>query len=72
MKRIWTCCAAFLLCATLASRDSVAKDLVIHAGALLDGVSLTAQHQVSITVRENRIMSVQQGYSSVPAPRSSI
>ena len=39
-----------------------AKDIVIHAGALLDGVSATPQKQVSILIHDDRITSVKAGY----------
>jgi imidazolonepropionase-like amidohydrolase len=41
-----------------------AKDLVIHAGTLLDGVSDIPRHQVSIVVRGDRIVSVDSGFSA--------
>lgn len=39
-----------------------AKDIVIHAGALLDGVSATPQKQVSILIHDDRITGVKAGY----------
>ena len=41
-----------------------AKDVVIHAGALLDGVTDTPRRQVSILVRDDRIVSVEQGFKT--------
>lgn len=41
---------------------SHAKDLVIHAGMLFDGVTETPRHQVSIVVRDDKIQSVEQGF----------
>ncbi len=41
---------------------SHAKDLVIHAGTLFDGVTETPRHQVSIVVRDDKIQSVEQGF----------
>lgn len=41
-----------------------AKDLVIHAGTLFDGLSDRPQHQVSILVRDDKIVSVESGYQS--------
>jgi imidazolonepropionase-like amidohydrolase len=35
---------------------------VIHAGTLYDGISDTARHQVSITVRGDKIQSVDAGF----------
>jgi imidazolonepropionase-like amidohydrolase len=40
----------------------MAKDLVIHAGTLIDGVSETPRKQVSILVRDEKIVSVEQGF----------
>jgi len=39
-----------------------AGDVVIHAGALLDGVSETPRHQVSILIHDDRIVSVENGF----------
>ena len=39
-----------------------ARDIVIHAGALLDGVSATPQKQVSILIHDDRITGVKAGY----------
>ena len=43
-----------------------AKDVVIHAGTLFDGVSDTPRRQVSVLVRDDRIVSVSQGFSTPP------
>ncbi len=40
------------------------NDLVIHAGTLFDGLSDPPQHQVSILVRDDKIVSVESGYQS--------
>ena len=42
----------------------MAKDLVIHAGTLIDGVSETPRKQVSILVRDDRIVSVEPGFQT--------
>ena len=42
--------------------NASAKDIVIHAGALLDGVSATPQKQVSILIHDDRITGVKAGY----------
>ena len=39
-----------------------AKDVVIHAGRLIDGVGRTARSQVSILIHDDRITGVQAGY----------
>jgi imidazolonepropionase-like amidohydrolase len=41
-----------------------AKDLVIHAGTLLDGVADAPRHQVSILIRDDKILSVESGFIS--------
>jgi imidazolonepropionase-like amidohydrolase len=43
-----------------------AADTVIHAGTLLDGVSETPRQSVSILVRDDKIVSVEPGFSSPP------
>jgi imidazolonepropionase-like amidohydrolase len=50
--------AALAFAATAAS----AHDLVIHAGTLIDGVSATPQHKVSILVHDDRITAVEPGF----------
>ena len=40
------------------------RDVVLHAGTLLDGVSAVAQHQVSILIRDGKIVSVEPGFKS--------
>ena len=46
----------------LSAGTASAKDVVVHAGTLIDGVSATPQHQVSILIHDDRIASVQPGY----------
>src|SRR5258705_11088936 len=41
-----------------------ARDVVIHAGTLIDGVSSTPRRQVSILVREERMVSVDTGFTA--------
>jgi len=41
-----------------------AKDIVIHAGILLDGVADTPRRQVSILVRDDKILSVESGFTA--------
>jgi imidazolonepropionase-like amidohydrolase len=41
-----------------------AKDLVIHAGTLLDGVADAPRRQVSILIRDDKILSVESGFIS--------
>lgn len=44
------------------SSQAQAKDTVIHAGRLIDGVGKTARTQVSILIHDDRITAVQPGY----------
>ena len=53
--------ASILFAFTLAMPAS-AKDIVVHAGTLLDGVSATPHHEVSIVIKDDRITGVQAGY----------
>ncbi len=46
------------------ARVACAGDVVIHAGTLIDGVADTPRHQVSIMVHDDRIVSVDAGFSS--------
>jgi imidazolonepropionase-like amidohydrolase len=52
------------LVALAASGTGVAKDLVIHAGTLIDGVAETPRKQVSILVHDDRIVSVEAGFQT--------
>ncbi len=52
--------AALLALACLA--PAAARDLAIHAGTLLDGLTPAARHQVTILVHDDRIVAVQDGY----------
>jgi imidazolonepropionase-like amidohydrolase len=53
--------AAALLAATLAL-PAAAKDVVIHAGTLIDGSGAAPRKQVSILVHDDRITGVQPGF----------
>jgi imidazolonepropionase-like amidohydrolase len=61
--------AAGLAAASCLATSARAEDVVIHAGHLLDGVSRTPASQVSILVRDQRIVSVEPGYVSPPGVR---
>jgi imidazolonepropionase-like amidohydrolase len=52
------------LLAMLLARPATAGDLVVHAGTLIDGVSVTPRRKVSILVHEDRIVSVEPGFVS--------
>ncbi|HVW70256.1 MAG TPA: amidohydrolase family protein, partial [Steroidobacteraceae bacterium] len=55
--------AVLCLVAALAGSAS-AKDYVIHAGTLIDGISETPRRQMSILVHDERIVSVQAGFQT--------
>lgn len=54
--------AAAASLALMAAAPASAKDMVIHAGRLIDGVSKTARTQVSILIHDDRITSVEPGF----------
>ncbi len=53
---------AFFLC--LICGSAAAADLVIHAGRLIDGVSDKAQTEMSVFVRDDRIVAVEKGFKT--------
>jgi imidazolonepropionase-like amidohydrolase len=57
-------CAAIAATLVLVPGASVAKDLVIHAGALLDGITAKPQRQMSILVHDDKIIAVQAGFAA--------
>lgn len=57
---------AILFLLTMLAHGAWGKDYVIHAGTLLDGVAETERRQVSILVRDDRIVTVQTGFVSPP------
>jgi imidazolonepropionase-like amidohydrolase len=54
--------ATLLLFAGSAWTHAYASDLVIHAGTLIDGVASTPRAKVSILVRDDRIVGVDEGF----------
>jgi len=58
LRHLLSAVAALFLTATAAS----ASDIVIHAGALIDGVSKTPRAGVSILIHNDRITGVQNGF----------
>ena len=64
MRIGWLASAA--VCALMMSSPALAKDVVIHAGRLIDGVSKTPRTEVSILIRDERITGVQAGYVTPP------
>jgi imidazolonepropionase-like amidohydrolase len=45
---------------------ALARDVVVHAGALIDGVSRTPRQRVSILIHDDRITGVSDGYVTPP------
>src|SRR6185312_1925431 len=64
MKRSRAHRLVLALTLALLSAAGNAKDLVIHAGTLIDGVADTPRRQVSILVRDDKILSVESGFVS--------
>ncbi|MFL6604211.1 MAG: amidohydrolase family protein [Steroidobacteraceae bacterium] len=54
--------AALVLAFT--GQNSLAADTVIHAGALLDGTGAVARQKVSITIHDDKITAVEDGFKS--------
>jgi imidazolonepropionase-like amidohydrolase len=52
------------LVAALATSAACGKDVVIHAGVLIDGVADTPRSNVSVVVRDGRIVAIQEGFTS--------
>lgn len=52
------------LAVALLATSVAAKDVVIHAGTLLDGVSATPRHNVSILIHDERITAVEPGFKT--------
>jgi imidazolonepropionase-like amidohydrolase len=66
ISRAW--CASLLAALAVAwcAAPAFGKDLVIHAGTLLDGVGDAPRHQVSILIHDDRVLSVESGFSTPP------
>ena len=60
MKTALKCTAALLL--ALTAGTAYAKDLVIHAGTLIDGSGGAPRKQVSILIHDDRITAIQAGF----------
>jgi imidazolonepropionase-like amidohydrolase len=64
MKQALVRRVAIGLCLLLWAGAGEAKDLVIHAGTLIDGVADTPRREVSILVRDDKVLSVESGFVS--------
>ena len=49
---------------TLSAQNSFGADTVIHAGALIDGISATPRQKVSITIHDDKITAVENGFTT--------
>lgn len=54
--------AALMIGSVLGAAPASAKDVVIHAGTLIDGISATPKQRVSIIIHDDRITGVQNGF----------
>ncbi|MEA3149315.1 MAG: hypothetical protein QOD56_254 [Gammaproteobacteria bacterium] len=54
------------LTASIAASPCGAKDVVIHAGTLLDGIVEAPRQHVSILVRDQKVVSVEPGFTTPP------
>jgi imidazolonepropionase-like amidohydrolase len=55
-------CALLGASAMLGAAPALARDVVIHAGTLIDGASATPRKQVSILIHDDRITGIQSGF----------
>jgi imidazolonepropionase-like amidohydrolase len=56
--------SALTLMALLAAGAACGKDVVLHAGMFIDGIADTPRSQVSIVIRDGKIVSIDPGYVS--------
>lgn len=64
MKAWNSLAAAFALFVVLGALPAAAHDIVVHAGRLIDGVDKTPRANVSILIRDDRIVSVEPGFTT--------
>lgn len=60
----WRSAALALGALALVAPSADAKDLVVHAGTLIDGTGRAPAHRVSILIHDDRIMGIQPGFHS--------
>jgi imidazolonepropionase-like amidohydrolase len=66
MSRNWSSKTTLAMLLALAANSACAKDRIIHAGTLIDGISQAPRHQVSIRLHDDRIVGIESGYSAPP------
>ena len=64
MKNPIAAASALSLCVALFAPTARAADIVIHAGALIDGISEAPRRQVSIVIHDDKIVSVDSGFTT--------
>ena len=64
VSRRWTRIALGVSATALIAASAQATDLVIHAGTLIDGVDAATRHQVSILIHDDKIVSVEPGFTA--------
>ena len=52
------------IAAALAASGTFAKDVVLHAGALFDGIAGTERRNTSVLIHDDRIVSIEPGFTS--------
>jgi imidazolonepropionase-like amidohydrolase len=55
---------ALALVTVLAASAAFGKDIVLHAGALLDGTAATPRRNVSVLIHDDRIVSIEAGFTT--------
>ncbi|HEY1632352.1 MAG TPA: amidohydrolase family protein [Rhizomicrobium sp.] len=65
-KRIGLAALALLLAGQSLGTGAQARDLAIHAGHLIDGVTKTVRANVTILIHDDRITAVQPGFTNPP------
>jgi imidazolonepropionase-like amidohydrolase len=66
MKRWCAQSSCLVLVLVLCAGAGGARDLVIHAGTLIDGVADVPRRQVSILIHDDKILSVESGFVAPP------
>src|SRR5271163_3751212 len=56
--------APLALVAVLAANWACGKDIVLHAGALIDGIADTPRSHVSLVIHDGKIVSIEEGFVS--------
>jgi imidazolonepropionase-like amidohydrolase len=60
----WLNLGALALAAGLAANWACGKDIVLHAGTLIDGIADTPRSHVSLLIRDGKIASIEEGFIS--------